>query len=184
MRGRCAGPVKPEPGLIPHEGLVAHRQPAQGLLESRHSAHTPPMPSGIIAPRAGTALHPPDGGKARSSPRQHSRLPGPGDSWLCEEAPSLQKSETPATGQGSRADDAACCPAASDKTGDCRRPADRGAPVPAETGGYFKMLTARAITSPRIIRETTACTVITNLAQRVSGITSVGLNAVASVKPR
>ena len=70
------------------------------------------------------------------------------------------------------------------KTGDCHRAADRGARIPAETGGYFKILTARAITSPRIIRETTACTVITNLAQRASGITSVGLNAVASVKLR
>ena len=86
--------------------------------------------------------------------------------------------------QGSRADDAACCPVASDKTGDCHRAADRGASVPAQTGGYLKILTARAITSPRIIMEPTACTDMTNLAQRASGITSVGLNAVASVKPR
>jgi len=50
--------------------------------------------------------------------------------------------------------------------------------------GYFKILTARAITSPRIMMEPTACTVMANLAQRASGITSVGLNAVASVKPR
>ena len=52
------------------------------------------------------------------------------------------------------------------------------------TGGYFKMLTARAITRPRIMREPTACTVMASLAHRASGITSVGLNAVASVKPR
>ena len=49
---------------------------------------------------------------------------------------------------------------------------------------YFKILAARAITSPRIMREQTACTVMASLAQRASGITSVGLNAVASVKPR
>jgi hypothetical protein len=50
--------------------------------------------------------------------------------------------------------------------------------------GYFRILTARAITRPRIIRELTACTVIANFPQRASGITSVGLNAVALVKPR
>ena len=59
-----------------------------------------------------------------------------------------------------------------------------GTDEPAEAGGYFKMLTARAITRPRIMRELTACTVMASLAHRVSGITSVGLNAVASVKPR
>jgi hypothetical protein len=46
------------------------------------------------------------------------------------------------------------------------------------------MLAARAITSPRIMREQTACTVMASLAQRAIGITSVGLNAVALVKPR
>jgi hypothetical protein len=46
------------------------------------------------------------------------------------------------------------------------------------------MLTARAITRPRIMREQTACTVMASVAHRASGITSVGLNAVASVKPR
>ncbi len=50
--------------------------------------------------------------------------------------------------------------------------------------GYFKILAARAITSPRIMREQTDCTVMASLPQRASGITSVGLNAVASVKPR
>ena len=49
---------------------------------------------------------------------------------------------------------------------------------------YLRMLTARAITSPRIMMEQTACTVIASFAQRASGITSVGLNAVASVKAR
>lgn len=34
------------------------------------------------------------------------------------------------------------------------------------------------------MREQTACTVMASLPQRTSGITSVGLNAVASVKPR
>ena len=50
--------------------------------------------------------------------------------------------------------------------------------------GYLKMLTARAITSPRMAREVAACTVMAALAHRASGITSVGLNAVALVKPR
>src|SRR5579871_907170 len=51
-------------------------------------------------------------------------------------------------------------------------------------GGHCKMLTARAITSPRMNREVIACTVMAALAQRASGITSVGLKAVALVKPR
>src|SRR5262249_43853859 len=50
--------------------------------------------------------------------------------------------------------------------------------------GYFRMLTARAITSPKMTREVAACMVMAALAQRASGITSVGLNAVALVKPR
>jgi hypothetical protein len=49
---------------------------------------------------------------------------------------------------------------------------------------YRRMLTARAITSPRMASEPAACIVIAALAQRASGITSVGLNAVALVKPR
>ena len=49
---------------------------------------------------------------------------------------------------------------------------------------YGRMLTARAITSPSTAREPAACRVMTALAQRASGITSVGLNAVALVKPR
>jgi hypothetical protein len=53
-----------------------------------------------------------------------------------------------------------------------------------DLGSHRKMLTARAITSPRMNREVTACTVMAALAQRASGITSVGLNAVALVKPR
>ena len=56
-----------------------------------------------------------------------------------------------------------------------------GADEPAGTGGYRKMLTARAITRPIIFRELTACTVMASFAHRTSGITSVGLNAVASV---
>lgn len=49
---------------------------------------------------------------------------------------------------------------------------------------YFKMLTARAITRPRTARQAVACTAIASLAQRASGMTSVGLNAVALVKAR
>jgi hypothetical protein len=45
------------------------------------------------------------------------------------------------------------------------------------------MLTARAITSPKMTRELTACTVMAALAHRASGITSVGLNAVALAIP-
>jgi len=51
-------------------------------------------------------------------------------------------------------------------------------------GDYFRILTARAITSPRITREPTACAVMANLPHRASGMTSVGLRAVAAVKPR
>ena len=57
-------------------------------------------------------------------------------------------------------------------------------PAASRLARYLKILAARAITSPRIMREQTACTVIANLPQRASGITSVGLNAVALVKPR
>ena len=60
----------------------------------------------------------------------------------------------------------------------------RSLPHSRELGGYFKILTARAITSPNISREPAAWIAIAILAQRESGITSVGLNAVALVKPR
>ena len=49
---------------------------------------------------------------------------------------------------------------------------------------HFKMLTARAITRPSTERQAVACTAIASLAQRASGMTSVGLNAVALVKAR
>ena len=39
---------------------------------------------------------------------------------------------------------------------------------------YCKILAARAITSPRIMREQTDCTVMASLPQRASGITSSG----------
>ena len=48
----------------------------------------------------------------------------------------------------------------------------------------MKTFTARAITSPRIAREIADCTVIAIFAHGVSGITSVGLKAVALVNPR
>jgi hypothetical protein len=50
--------------------------------------------------------------------------------------------------------------------------------------GYLRMLTARAITSPTMMREAVASTAIASLAQRPSGITSVGLNATALVNAR
>jgi len=51
-------------------------------------------------------------------------------------------------------------------------------------GIYLKMLTARAITSPPTAREPVAWMVMASLPQRASGITSVGLNAVALVNAR
>ena len=49
---------------------------------------------------------------------------------------------------------------------------------------YLRMLTARATTSTTVTIETEACTVMAILAQRDSGMTSVGLNAVALVNDR
>ena len=46
------------------------------------------------------------------------------------------------------------------------------------------MFTARATTSPRMASEMSDCTVIAIFAQGASGMTSVGLKAVALVKPR
>ena len=50
--------------------------------------------------------------------------------------------------------------------------------------GYFKMLTARATIRATVTMETADCKVMASLAQRDSGITSVGLNAAALVKAR
>jgi hypothetical protein len=50
--------------------------------------------------------------------------------------------------------------------------------------GHLKTFTARAMTRPRITRETTDWMAIAILAHGASGITSVGLNAVAFVNPR
>lgn len=47
-----------------------------------------------------------------------------------------------------------------------------------------RTLTARAMTSPRMTRETMDWRVMTLLAQGASGMTSVGLNAVELVNPR
>jgi hypothetical protein len=46
---------------------------------------------------------------------------------------------------------------------------------------YFKMFTARAMTSATVINEIADWTSIVSFAQRDSGMTSVGLNAVAFV---
>jgi len=46
---------------------------------------------------------------------------------------------------------------------------------------YFKMLTARAMTSANVITEIADCESMVSLAHLVMGITSVGLNAVAFV---
>lgn len=43
------------------------------------------------------------------------------------------------------------------------------------------MLTARATTSPTVTNATADCTIISSFAQRLSGIVSVGLKAVALV---
>ena len=50
--------------------------------------------------------------------------------------------------------------------------------------GRYRMLTARAITSAPTPSDTADCTAIVSLAHRASGITSVGLNAVAFVNDR
>jgi len=49
---------------------------------------------------------------------------------------------------------------------------------------YFRMLTARATISATVTMDTVDCRVMASLAQRDSGITSVGLNAAALVKAR
>jgi hypothetical protein len=51
----------------------------------------------------------------------------------------------------------------------------------ADEHRYFSMLTARAITSATVMTDTIECSIIVSFAQRESGITSVGLNAVALV---
>lgn len=56
----------------------------------------------------------------------------------------------------------------------------RLAPSPAQP----RMFTARAITSVAVSSETTDCSVIAIFANRLIGIVSVGLNAVAFVKDR
>ncbi len=52
------------------------------------------------------------------------------------------------------------------------------------SGHQVRMFTARATTSPRMTSEINACTPMVSLAQCRSGMTSVGLNAVAFVRPR
>ena len=59
-----------------------------------------------------------------------------------------------------------------------------GLAADASVPGYFKMLTARATISATVTMEMTDCRVMASLAQRDSGITSVGLNAEALVKAR
>jgi hypothetical protein len=54
----------------------------------------------------------------------------------------------------------------------------------AEREGRYRMLTARAMTSAPTESDTADWTAIVSLAHRASGITSVGLNAVAFVNDR
>ena len=49
---------------------------------------------------------------------------------------------------------------------------------------YFRMFTARAITRPSSVSDTPDCSVMISFGQVVSGRASVGLKAVALVKPR
>ena len=49
-------------------------------------------------------------------------------------------------------------------------------------GSYFKMLTARAITSPKMPSDTIASTVMSSLAHRLTAEMSVGPKAVAVQK--
>jgi hypothetical protein len=50
--------------------------------------------------------------------------------------------------------------------------------------GYVRVFTARAITKPRMASEALDSSAIVSFAQWASGITSVGLKAMALVKPR
>lgn len=50
--------------------------------------------------------------------------------------------------------------------------------------GYLRMLTARAMTRATVTRDTADCSIMAIFAQRDSGITSVGLKAVALVNDR
>lgn len=54
----------------------------------------------------------------------------------------------------------------------------------ARTVTHFRMLTARATTRSTVTSETEDCSIISILAQRDSGITSVGLKAVELVNER
>ncbi len=49
---------------------------------------------------------------------------------------------------------------------------------------YRRMFTARAITSATVPNDTSDCDSISNLAQRLRGSVSVGLNAIALVNDR
>jgi hypothetical protein len=60
----------------------------------------------------------------------------------------------------------------------------RGPAGGAEREGRYRMLTARAMTSAPTESDTADWTAIVSLAHRASGITSVGLNAVAFVNDR
>jgi len=68
----------------------------------------------------------------------------------------------------------------------CAHPCCAVTAVVAEPGGhsYLKIFTARAMTSPPIVNEATAWIAMVTFPHRASGMTSVGLKAVASVKPR
>jgi hypothetical protein len=65
---------------------------------------------------------------------------------------------------------------------DCEECTDSDMPGPEQLGStYFKMLTARAMTSATVITEIADCVSMVSFVQRVRGITSVGLNAIAFV---
>src|SRR6266550_5323816 len=55
--------------------------------------------------------------------------------------------------------------------------------IPAGPIRYWRTLTARAMTRPKMTSEMRACSAIVSFAHRASGIVSVGLNATAVVTP-
>ena len=120
-------------------------------------------------------------GRPRAPPRLAS-LPARGAQQL-RDRPERGLSD-PVLGSDHRAGNGATAQPPTRAPGAERLRAATASAVKPTSSAYEKMFTARAITRPRTTSEIIACTAMAIFAQAASGIASVGLNAVALVKPR
>ena len=141
-------------------GRHVRRDAAEGIRVQRHGL--PDLrPDGLAAPEQRQVLH--DGLHAAG-------LHEGGMDWIDDNDDAVGAAAPLPRAALRAARPAECVPALAQRRGVARR--------------HAKTFTARAMTRPRMTSDTVAWSIMLSFAQGASGMASVGLNAVAFVKPR